>query len=339
MKPNGLRGTGPVAIIVIVVVDAVAVVAVENVVGTAVAVTVEYSLPSLLAPHESHHHSCLKPGVFHSKHECPMGWASVGFGVRSRLGPVLVPVRGLLGPLGGLSGASREPFRASWGPLWGLWDSPGVLLGPRARKVRSDPASGPLLGAVLGPSWATLGASWAVFGRSWAVLGPSEGPVRLFRGDPGGSSGYLEASGKRKGRTQKTLKKHRKATNFASRSALEDPLGALWGSLGHLFGRLGTLLGVLERYVAASGPSWTILGAPWGRLGGLLGRLEAPWRPRGGGIKTFVEMVAGWASPAGGGLYLFILYIYTQTTKRESYGDNPIRESYGETMGESHRIP
>ena len=75
------------------------------------------------------------------------------------------------------------------------------------------------------------------------------------------------------------------------------------GRLGGLLGRLGTILGVLELSVAVSGLSWTILGASWSNLGGLLDRLEAPWTPRGGGIKKLVEMVADWAAPTRGGLY------------------------------------
>ena len=63
-------------------------------------------------------------------------------------------------------GSFRCLFGGSWGPPGGLlgafgslWWFLGMLLGPRARKVRSDPASGPLLGAVLGFSWAIFEAS------------------------------------------------------------------------------------------------------------------------------------------------------------------------------------
>ena len=86
-------------------------------------------------------------------------------------------LRAVLGPLGSLAGASWGPLRGLLGPLGDLWGPPGGFLGPRARKIRSDPPSGPLLTTVLGPSGAVLDASWAVLGPSWAVLGPSWRPL------------------------------------------------------------------------------------------------------------------------------------------------------------------
>ena len=68
-------------------------------------------------------------------------------------------LRAVLGPLGSLAGASWGPLRGLLGPLGDLWGPPGGFLGPRARKIRSDPPSGPLLGAVLGLSWAVFEAS------------------------------------------------------------------------------------------------------------------------------------------------------------------------------------
>ena len=92
---------------------------------------------------------------------------------RKPLGASWEPLGTLLGPLGGLleaSGASSGPLGGLPGPLGGLlgasWGLLG-LLGPRARKVNSDP-----------PSWGPLGPSWGSLGTLWVVLGRSLGPPR-----------------------------------------------------------------------------------------------------------------------------------------------------------------